>query len=342
MIPRPSRAAGVRRSAQGAARCAGLALALAAGLAGSTQAASAGTSAGAATVPAKDVLAKGAPATSVRANAPAPARALLWRVSDGDNHIYLLGSFHILKPEDYPLPPAIDAAFADAERVAFEISPQEMRSPDLPRKMMAAGMLPQGSALAQHLQPATLQRLQAYCQKRGIPIAQLSQFEPWMVSLVIGLGEASRLGYESGKGLDQTLIDRAQAAGKPGTGLESADEQIAALDSMSPAEQEQSLLEALDDVDGMQARMEALHADWRRGDEVAIERVMNSELKSTYPQLYKRINVDRNTAWVPKLRAMLDAPGRDDTLVVVGAMHLVGPDGVVARLRAAGYRVERL
>lgn len=278
----------------------------------------------------------------VQAPAVPAARALLWKVSDADNHIYLLGSFHILKPEDYPLPASIDAAFADAERVAFEISPGEMRSPDLPRKMMAAGTIQRGPPLAQRLRPDTLHRLEAYCRQRNLALEQLSRFEPWMVSLVISLGEAARIGYQPGKGLDQSLIDRAQAAGKPGMGLESADDQIAALDSMTPAEQEQSLLEALDDVDGMQARMEQLHDDWRRGDASAIEKLMDSELKSSYPQLYQRINVARNDAWVPKLRRLLDAPGHDDTLVVVGAMHLVGPDGVVAKLRASGYRVERL
>ena len=278
----------------------------------------------------------------VQAPAVPAARALLWKVSDADNHIYLLGSFHILKPEDYPLPASIDAAFADAERVAFEISPEEMRSPDLPRKMMAAGTIQRGPPLAQRLRPDTLHRLEAYCRQRNLSLEQLSRFKPWMVSLVISLGEAARIGYQPGKGLDQTLIDRAQAAGKPGMGLESADDQIAALDSMTAAEQEQSLLEALDDVDGMQARMEQLHDDWRRGDASAIEKLMDSELKSSYPQLYQRINVARNDAWVPKLRRLLDAPGHDDTLVVVGAMHLVGPDGVVAKLRASGYRVERL
>ncbi len=286
--------------------------------------------------------ARAAHAAGIAAVGVPPRRALLWKVSDADNHIYLLGSFHILKPEDYPLPASIDAAFADAERVAFEISPAEMRSPDLPRKLMAAGTIQEGPPLAGRLRPETLRRLAAYCAERKLSLEQMSRYEPWMVSLVIGLGEAARIGYESGKGLDQALIDRAQAAGKPGMGLETADDQIAALDSMTPAEQEQSLLEALDDVDGMQARMEELHADWRRGDEGAIERVMNSELKSSYPQLYQRINVARNNAWVPTLRHLLDGPGHDDTLVVVGAMHLVGPDGIVAKLRASGYRVERL
>jgi uncharacterized protein YbaP (TraB family) len=39
---------------------------------------------------------------------------------------------------------------------------------------------------------------------------------------------------------------------------------------------------------------------------------------------------------------MLDAGDADDTLVVVGTMHLLGPDGLVSQLRAKGYRVERL
>src|SRR5690606_17061724 len=37
---------------------------------------------------------------AVAREAPVP---LLWKVSDDDNALYLLGSFHLLKPEDYPL-----------------------------------------------------------------------------------------------------------------------------------------------------------------------------------------------------------------------------------------------
>ena len=66
------------------------------------------------------------------------------------------------------------------------------------------------------------------------------------------------------------------------------------------------------------------------------------EMKKEYPRLYQRINVARNNAWVPKIEQRLTAPGTDDTLVVVGALHLLGPDGVVEKLRAKGYRVERV
>jgi uncharacterized protein YbaP (TraB family) len=45
---------------------------------------------------------------------------------------------------------------------------------------------------------------------------------------------------------------------------------------------------------------------------------------------------------VERLDARLRSPGTEDTLVVVGALHLLGEDGVVEKLRARGYEVERI
>jgi uncharacterized protein YbaP (TraB family) len=54
------------------------------------------------------------------------------------------------------------------------------------------------------------------------------------------------------------------------------------------------------------------------------------------------MNTARNDTWMPKLDALLTRPGKDDTLVVVGTMHLLGSDGVVEKLRKKGYKVERV
>jgi hypothetical protein len=56
--------------------------------------------------------------------------------------------------------------------------------------------------------------------------------------------------------------------------------------------------------------------------------------------VYKKIVLDRNRSWIPRIDAMLQ--GKDDALVVVGAAHLVGKDGVVEMLKAKGYAVEQL
>ena len=65
-------------------------------------------------------------------------------------------------------------------------------------------------------------------------------------------------------------------------------------------------------------------------------------MRKQFPKLYHRINVERNDAWVPTLEEKLAAPGNDDVLVVVGALHLLGEDGVVEKLRAKGFEVERV
>lgn len=111
---------------------------------------------------------------------------------------------------------------------------------------------------------------------------------------------------------------------------------------MSKAEQLQFLDESLDEAVDAKTEIEKLHAAWRRGDQDALWNGMAADMRREYPQLYRRVNVARNDAWMPKLQRMLDGETKDDTLVVVGALHLLGDDGVVEKLRAKGYKVERV
>lgn len=266
----------------------------------------------------------------------------MWKVSDRDNSVYLLGSFHALKPQDYPLPSKIYAAFDDAEVVAFELSPEEMASPQLPLRMVAAATLPAGSSLQHALSPKGWQQLQHYAARRNLPLDRFVQLEPWFVSMVITMREMAAVGYDPALGLDQHLIKRSAEAGKKTLGLETGDEQIAALDSMSAVEQRQSLAESLGEVDKFGSQLAKLHDYWIAGDEVALDKLLSEEFKQNYAQLYQRINVQRNQAWLPKVRRMLDGEQSDDTLVVVGSLHLLGADGLVAQMRKHGYSVERL
>jgi uncharacterized protein YbaP (TraB family) len=288
----------------------------------------------AATVPATP-----APGSATGPHAPVP---LLWKVSDADNTVYLLGSFHALRPDDYPLAPSVEAAFADAERVRFELSPQEMESPELGMEMATAAQLPPGQTLSTVLDADTYAKLQAWSRSRGLPLESFAGMEPWFVSLVISVMEMQRMHLDPEQGLDRQLGARALAAGKDTAGLETAADQIAALDSMTPEEQQQALLEALDEAGDFDTQMEQLHTAWRNGDERTLYDRMGRELREKYPRLYQRIDVDRNRAWLPRIRALLDDSHGEDALVVVGSLHLLGEDGVVEGLRAQGFTVERV
>ncbi len=284
--------------------------------------------------------ASAAPATTPAASTtPVP---LLWKVTGpGDSRLYLLGSFHLLRAEDYPLAADVDQAFAASKRVVFELSPQDMQSPDLTRKMLQAAMRTDGSELKRDLDAATWTKLQKYAADNKLPLAQLQGMKPWFVGLTITLSQFTKMGLDPELGLDRHFMARAADAGKPTSGLEDIDTQVAVLSGMSLQEQQQMVAEALDQADQADAEGRKLHDAWRRGDDKLLWTSMAAEMRGEYPQLYKRINTDRNDAWVPKLEQQLKA-GQGGTLVVVGTLHLLGEDGVVEKLRARGYQVERV
>lgn len=286
------------------------------------------------------------PAATKVAVPPVP---LMWKVSDADNDLYLLGSFHMLRASDYPLSKDVDSAFDDAEVLVFELSPEELLSPQLGTAMGQAALRIDGKPLNSELSKAAIARLDAWTaangkelQTMGLSAQTLQMFEPWFVGLMISITEMNKQGLDPKLGLDMHLIGRASKASKPTSGLEKGSEQIAVFDGMSKTEQLQFLDESLSEAVDAKAEIEKLHSAWRRGDQDALWNGMAADMRREYPQLYRRVNVARNDAWVPKLQRMLDDETTDDILVVVGALHLLGEDGVVEKLRAKGYKVERV
>ncbi len=273
------------------------------------------------------------------AQAPVP---LLWKVSDADNSLYLLGAFHMLKDTDYPLAHSVDAAFADVQQLYFEVAPQELTDPALSTRLMQAAARTDGKTLQQTVSPKTWQALQAYATKNNMPVAALQGLKPWFVGMLLTLVESQKLGLNPALGLDKYLMGRAAQAGKPALGLETADAQMALLDGLGPTLQESYLQDTLREMGDFKGLLDALHTAWRQGDEPALVRMALAEMRDRYPALYEGLNVARNQAWLPKLEALLKDNSRDNILVVVGALHLVGNDGVVRMLAKRGYRVERV
>ncbi|PRH81790.1 TraB/GumN family protein [Arenimonas caeni] len=275
-----------------------------------------------------------------RAEAPQP---LLWKVSDADNSLYLLGSFHLLRPADYPLDPRTDLAFEDAERVVFELSPEDMAGTAVGQLMLQAATRADGRRLQDTLPPATWASLEAWGGRRGIDVARLQDFEAWYVSLLVSLTEMRQQGLDPTLGLDRHFGRRATEAGKPAEGLETGAQQIELFDGMDEAQQVQALEEALQSPEELERNVRELHALWRAGDGAGLYAGTAARMREQYPALYERVNVQRNRAWLHRLKGLLDEGGHDeDALVVVGALHLLGDEGVVELLRAEGYTVERL
>ena len=75
-----------------------------------------------------------------------------------------------------------------------------------------------------------------------------------------------------------------------------------------------------------------------RNNTAALEKTVLSSFKE-YPEAYTSLIVDRNRAWIPQLEKCLSRPM--PCFVVVGAAHMVGPDGVLNLLKVKGYKIEQ-
>lgn len=270
-----------------------------------------------------------------------PPVPLLWKVSDADNTLWLLGAFHLLKPGDYPLSVDVARAFHEADKLVFELAPDELDGPDTQARFMAAAVLPEGDRLADVLPAVTREKLARLLARQGGSIDQVAAYQPWFINLSLVLGLAHSMGYQPDLGIDRFLMTQAALADKPVGGLETLDAQLAALAGAPVDEQVHALQEYLANPEQMPGRLEELHQAWRGGDAVRLEQLTRLEMIRSTPESYRLVNVDRNEAWLERLDAMLRHDA-GNALVVVGALHLLGEDGLVERLAGLGYAVERI
>ncbi len=275
---------------------------------------------------------------------------LLWKACDADNCVWLLGSFHVLRKDDYPLSGDIDGALAKASKVVFEIDPAEMKDKTAAATaLFTAGLRTDGSTLDQDLTPKQQARLKAWVDahagelaKAGLPGDLLQRLRPWLAAILVTQFEYQAAGMSPEFGLDEYMGKRAGEQGKTTLGLETISEQVRFLSGLAPKDQVQMLDESLDESGGTKGEITMLHQAWRAGDAARLWNEMGAKMRDRYPDAYRAIDADRNARWLPRLAAMLDAPGEKDALVVVGSLHMLGPDGLVEGLKARGYKVERV
>jgi uncharacterized protein len=275
----------------------------------------------------------------VHGETAAQTRNFAWKVSGRDGAIYLVGSVHLLTKDFYPLHAALESAYKDSDLLVEEVDIADMTGPGAQMAMLQKGMQPSSTPIDKVLTPATMALLQKKAAELNLPIDALKQFKPWMIALTIEAMQWMKAGFDPQLGLDMHFYEQAKKDNKTVQGLETVEYQLARFDEMPLELQDHLLAETLKELDTEQASMSKLIESWRTGDAAAVEKIVLKDLQQE-PQLYQRLLVERNKNWMPKLEALFAR--RTRALVVVGAAHLVGPDGLLAMLKAKGFKVEQL
>ena len=267
------------------------------------------------------------------------AASPVWKISKGDARIYVGGTIHVLSKTDYPLPAGFDAAYQQAAQLVFETDMQKMAAPETRQLLLQQVVYTDGRNLKQVLKQQTFQELETFLADKKVPVAGVVGLKPGMLAVTLTMLELQRLGMCEA-GVDSFYQAQALNDHKRLGQLEAVEEQIGFLASLGKGYENELISYTLRDIKDLPRIMPLIKAAWRQGDLQKLEELALVPLKQEFPPIYQTLIVKRNKAWLPRIEAMLK--NADVEFVLVGALHLVGEDGLLAQLAARGYQIQKL
>ncbi len=265
------------------------------------------------------------------------AETSVWKVSKGDDFIYVAGTVHLLPASEYPLPSAFAEAYRQADTLVLEAPLPESMAEQ--QQMLKSLQYPAGQTLSKKLNPSVRNELHQYLQNLGLPVAMVDNFKPGFVAMQLTLVEMSKAGL-SGDGVDKYFLTQAKTAGKPLHFLETLEFQIELIAQLGAEDPNAFIKMSLAEAKDSSAMLKKLIKAWRAGDMDFIEREVLLKAKQDDAMTYRLMFSDRNQRWLPQLQQMFQQPGHE--LVMVGAAHLPGNDGVLQLLQQAGFTLKQM
>ena len=265
-------------------------------------------------------------------------RGLFWKVEKDGRTSYLLGTVHAWKREWLPLNPTIEKAFADSKTLAVEVDAAKMDMTSAVQRMMLAG----NETLEARLGKSLYEQTEAEAAKLTCPRQRSRKMKPWGAMLVLAATKLQQLGFSSDAGIDNYLIQKANAGGKRVIELESGEQQLAVMDGLSARLQKAMLSEFLANMEGTPQVIGDIVSAWKKGDADAAFKLNQKGFND--PEAKREFDdkflYQRDVAMTRKIEELLRQPGPH--FIAVGSLHLVGPKSIVEQLKAKGYRVEQI
>lgn len=255
---------------------------------------------------------------------PIEARPAMWRVSDGDTTIYLLGSIHLLPPKIDWRTPLIDRAIATSDTLVLESSPEE--SVDFRAMAQGTNLKPAGERVS----PGKRLLLDAMIAQSGIARQTLDGYKDWALATTLATGDAFAAGATTRDGIEAKLWSDFKSAGKTRLAFYRVKEQLDQLDALPETDQRKMLENTLS---GKENYGETLRA-WTSGDIASLEKTAECT------PLEGKLVGQPNNHWARWITTRMKQPGI--VLVAVGLGHMAGPYALPKLLAARGLKVERI
>jgi uncharacterized protein YbaP (TraB family) len=212
-------------------------------------------------------------------------------------------------------------------------------APEMMQLVVKYGMSP-GVPLSRDLTPDEMKTLDQAAQVAGLTASQLNVFRPWFAALTISNAAMVRAGYDPSSGVDMNVEAIFKARDIKPNGLENAEQQIKVFASMTREQELEYLRTTMEEYEKASTELDQMVEQWSHGDLAGLEQMFVTDMKTETPDLYEALLLNRNANWVVQIQEMLK--GKGVSFIAVGAGHLIGPDSVLAMLKAKGIEPERV
>jgi uncharacterized protein len=267
--------------------------------------------------------------------AQARGETSVWSMKGARNTVYLAGSVHALPKDDAAFPEQLERAYRAADVIVLEVDLDDMNPLDAIKFITSHGTLPANQTLVDIVGAEPYARVSKLAASLEVPEIVIAKLEPWSAALILTQYALTKTGFDPQLGIDMQITERARTDKKSVEGLETVIDQLSVFDARSFEEQTRFLLDSAEDVPQLNDDLQELITAWRTGNLRALEKAFIEE-RAKSPELYDALLGERNRKWLPKIEALLGE--EHDYLVVVGALHYVGSDGLLALLRKEGHK----
>ena len=269
---------------------------------------------------------------------------LLWKVTSENNTSYLFGTMHVADPRVTTLAPAVEAAFAASDAIFTELKESQI---ELSGRVTVEGRLPEGTYLSDLISADMYAKINELVESNKMVMNMVNSWRPWMVGMYLQMIDA--MPYMQGIALDMQLTNRAREEGKEVGGIETIDEQLAALAFGNEEDQIKLLGIAIDSMiekaDNEISDIELMLNDYLEGDIDGLWEFANAELldaSQLEKDAFDALLTVRNDNMADRINKRIKANPESVTFYAFGALHFAGPQGVGELLKGMGYEVERV
>lgn len=257
------------------------------------------------------------------------AEPLVWQAENANRQFIILGSIHAGKDNFYPLPAAFTDHWDNADALVVEANIL---------KPSSAQLNPAIATTAQMLTDSERQSLAATAKQAGISSSPLLTSPPWLAAISLQMKMAEQAGLSPDRGIDITLLKRAQAKQMPILELESIEQQLRLMEQLDDHGKD-LLMTTINEWEEMTKQLSCLVSAWQAGDQQQL--VSLFEDSQYTDQTDAALINDRNHDWATQLTGD-PAYQRGKFLIVVGAMHLLGEEGLPTLLKQQGFSIKQL